>query len=73
MDEENKRIILDNNSSINYDKLILANGSSNFVPPINGYNLDGVYTLRNKNDLDKIKVNLEKAKHFSDRWRTVRS
>lgn len=64
IDEENKKIILDNNSSISYDKLILANGSSNFVPPINGHNLDGVYTLRNKNDLDKIKVNLEKAKNI---------
>ncbi|MDM8127913.1 FAD-dependent oxidoreductase, partial [Paraclostridium benzoelyticum] len=64
IDEENKKIILDNNSSINYDKLIIANGSSNFIPPINGNNLDGVYTLRNKNDLDKIKMNLEKAKNI---------
>lgn len=64
IDEENKKIILDNSLIINYDKLILANGSSNFVPTINGHNLDGVYTLRNKNDLDKIKVNLEKAKNI---------
>lgn len=31
---QNKYITLDNNTTISYDKLILANGSHNFLPPI---------------------------------------
>lgn len=63
IDEKSKKIILDNKSVIDYDKLILANGSSNFIPPINGHDLEGVYTLRNKKDLENIKLNLYKAKN----------
>lgn len=63
INEEDKEIILYNNSIIKYDKLVLANGSSNFVPPIKGHDLEGVYTLRNKNDLDNIKEYLDKSKN----------
>lgn len=61
VNEKAKEIKLDNDNIIKYDKLILANGSSNFIPPIKGYDLDGVYTLRNKKDLDNIKNNLQKS------------
>ena len=63
IDEKSKKIILDNKSTIDYDKLILANGSSNFIPPINGHDLAGVYTLRNKKDLENIKANLDNAQN----------
>lgn len=63
INEEDKEIILYNNSIIKYDKLVLSNGSSNFVPPIKGHDLEGVYTLRNKNDLDNIKEYLDKSKN----------
>ena len=62
INEKDNSIILDNNQELKYDKLILANGSSNFIPPIEGVHLEGVYTLRNKKDLDTIKEALNKSK-----------
>ncbi|MDI6600617.1 MAG: FAD-dependent oxidoreductase [Thermoanaerobacteraceae bacterium] len=38
-----------------YDRLILATGASPFVPPIEGVNLDNVFTLRRVTDADRIK------------------
>ncbi|MCX7642903.1 MAG: CoA-disulfide reductase [Armatimonadetes bacterium] len=37
-----------------YDKLILAPGSSPVIPPIEGVDLDGIFTLRNLTDADRI-------------------
>ena len=62
VDEENKTLISDDGENIQYDKLILANGSSNFIPPFKGKDLDGVYTLRNIKDLERIKKALREAK-----------
>lgn len=45
-----------------YDKLIFATGSSAFVPPIEGINLDGVFVYRTINDLQAIRQRLAKAK-----------
>lgn len=38
-----------------YDYLILSPGAAPFVPPIEGVKRDGIYTLRNMGDVDKIK------------------
>ncbi len=38
-----------------YDKLILAPGAAPLLPPIPGVDLSGVYTLRNLQDVDRIK------------------
>lgn len=54
--------ILIGNESLKYDKLIIATGSSNLIPPITGHDLDNVYTLRNKNHVETIKVATDKAK-----------
>ncbi len=45
-----------------YDKLILATGSRPFVPPIPGRDLEGVYTLQNIEDADRIRSELEDRK-----------
>lgn len=37
-----------------YDKLILTPGATPFVPPIEGASAQGVYTLRNVADMDRI-------------------
>ncbi|GAA0238955.1 FAD-dependent oxidoreductase [Metaclostridioides mangenotii] len=50
------------NETLKYDKLIIATGSSNFIPPIAGHDFDNVYTLRNKKHLETIKVATDKAK-----------
>ncbi|MCA8997423.1 MAG: FAD-dependent oxidoreductase [Planctomycetaceae bacterium] len=39
-----------------YDKLILAPGAAPLKPPIPGINLPGIYTLRNLQDMDRIKA-----------------
>jgi NADPH-dependent 2,4-dienoyl-CoA reductase/sulfur reductase-like enzyme/rhodanese-related sulfurtransferase len=44
-----------------YDKLILAPGAAPLRPPIPGIDLPGIYTLRNLQDMDRIKAALDKG------------
>jgi NADPH-dependent 2,4-dienoyl-CoA reductase/sulfur reductase-like enzyme/peroxiredoxin family protein/TusA-related sulfurtransferase/rhodanese-related sulfurtransferase len=43
-------------SELPYDKLILSPGASPLTPPLEGINLPGIYTLRNLQDMDRIKA-----------------
>ena len=43
-----------------YDKLLLSPGASPVRPPLPGINLDGIFTLRNVADTDRIKAYIEK-------------
>lgn len=56
INREAKSIETSNNENIKYDKLILALGSHSFVPPIENSDFQGVFTLRNIGDADKIKA-----------------
>ncbi len=42
-----------------YDKLILAPGAAPLVPPIPGVDLPGIFTLRNLQDVDRIKERVD--------------
>jgi NADPH-dependent 2,4-dienoyl-CoA reductase/sulfur reductase-like enzyme len=42
-----------------YDKLILAPGAAPLRPPIPGIDLPGIYTLRNLQDVDRIKQKVD--------------
>jgi NADPH-dependent 2,4-dienoyl-CoA reductase/sulfur reductase-like enzyme/rhodanese-related sulfurtransferase len=44
-----------------YDKLILAPGAAPLRPPIPGIHLPGVFTLRNMQDMDRIKERLDQG------------
>ena len=44
-----------------YDRLILATGAAPFRPAIPGIDLDGVFTLRNLEDTDRIKQRLDRG------------
>ncbi|AZT91131.1 dehydrogenase [Caldicellulosiruptor changbaiensis] len=44
-----------------FDKLIIATGAQAFIPKIEGINLEGIFTLRNVKDADKIKEYIEKT------------
>jgi NADPH-dependent 2,4-dienoyl-CoA reductase/sulfur reductase-like enzyme/rhodanese-related sulfurtransferase len=44
----------------NYDKLIIATGARAFVPPIKGADSPNVFTLRNINDMNRIKAFISK-------------
>ena len=48
--------------TLHYDKLILATGSSAFVPPINGVEKAGVFVYRTIEDLDAMLAYAGKAK-----------
>ena len=45
-----------------YDKLILSTGAAPFVPPIPGKTAQGVYTLRNIADMDRITASVEASR-----------
>ncbi len=45
-----------------YDKLVLSPGAAPIVPPLPGVDLDGVFTLRNLPDMDKIKAFMDQKK-----------
>lgn len=59
---DKKTAQLENGSEIAYDKLILATGSTSFVPKIQGAELDGVMTLWSMEDALKIEERLATAK-----------
>jgi NADPH-dependent 2,4-dienoyl-CoA reductase/sulfur reductase-like enzyme len=55
VDTATKTVFSSNGESFPYDKLYLATGSSSFIPPIEGNDLEGVLTLRGLPDAEKIK------------------
>ena len=44
-----------------YDKLILAPGAAPLRPPIPGIDLPGIFTLRNLQDMDRIKAQVDQG------------
>lgn len=76
IDSENKKLIFDNKDSLSYDKLILANGSYNFIPPTkvtglskdltinsnNYFEVSGVHTIKYLDDVTKLKAALKVSK-----------
>ncbi|MFH1998171.1 MAG: FAD-dependent oxidoreductase [Planctomycetota bacterium] len=58
IDRKGQRVILHDGREYNYDRLILANGSHAFAPPIPGITLEGVLSLRT---LENAKTIIERA------------
>ncbi len=54
IDSRQKLVTLNDGRIFQYEKLILANGASPFVPPIPGKDLEGVMTLRSLEDAERI-------------------
>ncbi|WP_165312762.1 nitrite reductase large subunit NirB [Vibrio ziniensis] len=57
-----KSIILDGDDVLGYDTLVLATGSYPFVPPVPGYERDGIFVYRTLDDLSSIRSACDKAK-----------
>ena len=55
IDAAKKTILTQSGERHGYDKLLLADGSHSFVPPIKGAEKKGVFTLRNIKDAQEIK------------------
>jgi len=54
-----RRLEDDESYQLSYDKLVLSPGAKPFVPPIQGHDLHGVFTLRNIPDMDHIKAEVD--------------
>lgn len=59
LDVNAKNITISTGRKLPYDKLVLATGASPFVPPIPGNELQGVFTLRNAPDAQRIQNYLQ--------------
>ncbi|WP_310560005.1 nitrite reductase large subunit NirB [Flavobacterium sp.] len=62
LDKENKTITTHLGTILNYDYLVLATGSSAFVPPIKGSEKEGVFVYRTIEDLDAMMSYAKKIK-----------
>jgi NADPH-dependent 2,4-dienoyl-CoA reductase/sulfur reductase-like enzyme len=56
IDTATKTVFTSKGDEYKYDKLYMATGSSSFIPPIEGNDLEGVMTLRGLHDAEKIKA-----------------
>lgn len=54
IDRDNKNVVLSSGEVLKYDKLVLGVGSNNFVPPVEGIELEGVCNLKFYEDLKNI-------------------
>ncbi len=54
IDRDRKRVLGDDGSEASYDKLIIATGSSPFMPPIDGMDKKHVCTFRNMEDTQRM-------------------
>lgn len=62
IDRDSKELLLQDSSTVAYDKLILATGSYPFVPPIPGHQRDNTFVYRTLEDLDSIRECARTAK-----------
>jgi len=56
IDRDNKSVALEDGSSLEYDKLVLATGSYPFVPPIPGNDRSNCFVYRTINDLESMQA-----------------
>jgi len=54
IDTENKSVTLDNGNKIFFSKLLIASGSSPFIPPVPGSDLPGVFSIRTLDDVKRF-------------------
>ena len=55
IDSKEHLLLLDLGGTFAYDKLLISNGASPFIPPIPNVDLEGVFSLRNLSDAFKIR------------------
>ena len=59
---DNKKVITNKGTEVEYDKLIMATGSDAFMPPIPGHEKEGVFVYRTIEDLEDIIAYSKKSK-----------
>ena len=53
--DSSKKVLKTSSGEISYDKLIIATGAKAMIPSIGNSHLKGIFTVRDKNDVDEIK------------------
>lgn len=61
IDTDNKKIYAEKNQEISYDKLVLAPGGNQIIPPIKGIDKKGVYCCKVLSDADELAAHEGKA------------
>ncbi|MFO8084673.1 MAG: FAD-dependent oxidoreductase [Desulfobacterales bacterium] len=61
VDVEAKKVITEGGKILPYDRLVMATGSKPFIPPLEGSNLDGVFTMRSLVDAERIRDYIDKT------------
>jgi len=54
VDFDNKKVILEDDTQVEYDKLLIATGGKPFIPPTKGFELENVFTFIKFDDVKKI-------------------
>lgn len=54
IDAKNKKLVLSNDEMVDYDRLIIASGSSSFVPNVAGKDKKGVFAIRKLDDVNNL-------------------
>ena len=62
IDAEKKSLVTEDGREYFYDRLLLANGSHSFVPPIQGSDKPGVFALRTMQDVREIRNWAQRSK-----------
>ena len=62
VDTKQKTVTLSDGQEVPYDKMLLAVGATQVVPQIEGHDLNGVFTLRQVPDAEKIRAFIEERK-----------
>ena len=55
IDKDNRHVVLATGETLSFDRLILACGSSSFVPPLPGFGLPGTFVLREADEAMEIR------------------
>lgn len=63
VDTDAKKVIFEDDSSMDYDKLVIASGSKSNKFGWKGQDLNGVFTMYNKQDLEKLEEIIIDCKH----------
>jgi nitrite reductase (NADH) large subunit len=58
IDSLSKEVRMDNGDVLNYNKLIIASGGYNFIPPFPNVNIKGVFSVRNIHDIKQIQKHI---------------
>ena len=65
IDKQNKNVILKSGEEIPFDKLIIATGSHNYIPAISGINKQCVFSLKDLEDANEIKLKMKTSKDIA--------